>query len=97
MFYSQVNEHFQYKTQIAALFGCHREAAALYHCVHKGNCLKKEPTYSDFQEAVAVLNLKMSIKLHELCEGFCIVQSTLVLCLNSGLQRMISVSYKWRQ
>jgi len=42
--------------------------------------LKKEPTYSDLQEAAAVLNLKMSIKLHEFVED-CVLWSLHLHCI----------------
>jgi hypothetical protein len=41
--------------------------------------VKKELAYSDFKEAVVVLNVKASINLNEMCKEFCIIKPTLVL------------------
>jgi hypothetical protein len=44
--------------------------------------LEKEPTYSDFKESVAVLNLKTSFSMEELYKEFYIIKPTFALFLN---------------
>lgn len=43
--------------------------------------MKKEPAFSDFREAVVVLNLSMCINWDELCTEFCIILSVFALYL----------------
>jgi len=53
----------------------------LYHYLHPENYVKKEPAFSDFREAVVVLNLSMCINWDELCTEFCIILSVFALYL----------------
>ena len=54
---------------MAITFSCKSEGT-LYPFLHAGNYLKKESAYSDFKEAVVVLNVKASFNLNEMCKNF---------------------------
>ena len=71
----------------------------LYHFVHTGHytSMKQETTFTGFEEAVVVLNLKTSIKLDGLQEEVCTMKPTLALYLNDKSKRTISVNHKWYQ
>jgi hypothetical protein len=78
------------------LFSCHTEDT-LYHCLHTGNYLKKELTFSNFKEFAVVLNLKTYFNLTELYEEFCATTATLALFLNDRYEQNLPVSDKWYQ
>ena len=59
-------------------FSCKSEGTP-YPFLHTGNYLKKEPAYSDFKEAVVVLNVKASVSLNEMCKEFCITKPAFLL------------------
>jgi hypothetical protein len=87
------NELFLSKTSIALLFSCHTEGT-LYHCLRTGNCLKTEPSCSDFKEAAVVLNLKMSINLDKLYAEFRILRPTPAVFLNDESMQTLAACDK---
>lgn len=74
-------------TLLSCKIGC-----TLYPRLHTENYQKKEPTYSDFREAVVILKLNTSINFDALYEEFCIIKPTLVLFLNEKCKQTLLVT-----
>jgi hypothetical protein len=72
-----------------------KSEGTLYSVLRTGKYLKEEPAYSDFQEAVVVLNMMASINMNTTCEEFCIIKPTLEMFLNKESKQIVAVSVKY--